>query len=1166
MKMRRVHFRSQERKAAPVWLFTTIFFLLLSGSFPLQAQNAYAYSGRPAAQDAAFQNQQKVSLKLKNETLQTVLSKIEKQVAYTFVFSNDDIDARQRISIEVANSELTEVVDRIARIIGAEFEIINDKIILRSKSPASRKTITNSTMQDRTTFEPVVNSRDIPVGGVVTDENGKPVSGVSVYVKGTTIGTTTDNEGRFSLNIPEGRANTVLVFSSVNYREREVALLGQRTVNVSLTAANRSMDEVVVVGYGTQRRGSITGAVDRIDRSAIEGRPVTNLSTALQGTSPNLIIQQRNFEPGQPVSINIRGVNTLFNNSPMVVIDGIIGGDLNLINPNDVESVSILKDAGSAGIYGSRAANGVILVTTRKGRKNERAAISYTGNYGIQKPRITYTPVDAWENAYYKNVSLANSGLQPQFTPQEIQAFAQKGNGDWRLDNILQNAAQQSHNLVLQGGSANNTYLLSVGFLDQGSNFVGPDYGLKRYNIRFNQSTDIGKLRVSTILSYAKSKIKSHSYDASTLVVDATRVPLYYSFKDSAGNFLTNPVSAQFNPKGILENGGFTNNDDDEVFGSITGEYPILQDLKIRGVFGGTIRSNSIFRRRQQVSFLPGGLYGADRETASANSKYLLTNTQLLLEYTKRFGEHDIKVLFGGTNESSEESGSQVTMQQTDPALGTPTTGTTIIAASSYNTNGTRPDGRPATQESSLYSLLGRINYAFRNRYFAEFVFRHDVSSNLSKGNRGNLFPSGSIGWNMTDENFMSAVRRISEIKLRASYGVLGIQNIPPYQYQTAFFSAPDAYAFNNASVAGSRFIPGNSQSRWESVRTFNLGMDLYLLKRKLSVSFDYFSKRTQDILVPRTDIPGAFGVPLSSLPFFNFAEVRNRGWEFSATYTTGKKLRQTFTINLADNLNELVKLNVGSTEFSERKEEFELLRRVGQPITVYYGYQRNGYFQNLDDLKNAPIFAGQNRDALNPGDIKFRDRNGDGLIDDKDKTILGNPFPRYTFGFTYSAQYKGFDLVLFIQGVGKRDAMIRGEQVEPFHFGYGGTMYRHQTDFWTPTNPNAEWPRLAEAGSPSNANNYRTGSDLYLFDASYARLKNLQFGYTLPASWTQKAKLQSARIYFTGQNLFTLTKLSFLDPEITEFDNNVGFNTGANSARAYPLPVFLGFGLDINF
>jgi TonB-dependent starch-binding outer membrane protein SusC len=238
----------------------------------------------------------------------------------------------------------------------------------------------------------------------------------------------------------------------------------------------------------------------------------------------------------------------------------------------------------------------------------------------------------------------------------------------------------------------------------------------------------------------------------------------------------------------------------------------------------------------------------------------------------------------------------------------------------------------------------------------------------------------------------------------------------------------------------------------------------------------------------------------------------------------------------------------------------------VGQPITVYYGYQRNGYFQNLDDLKNAPIFAGQNRDALNPGDIKFRDRNGDGLIDDKDKTILGNPFPRYTFGFTYSAQYKGFDLVLFIQGVGKRDAMIRGEQVEPFHFGYGGTMYRHQTDFWTPTNPNAEWPRLAEAGSPSNANNYRTGSDLYLFDASYARLKNLQFGYTLPASWTQKAKLQSARIYFTGQNLFTLTKLSFLDPEITEFDNNVGFNTGANSARAYPLPVFLGFGLDINF
>jgi hypothetical protein len=267
--------------------------------------------------------------------------------------------------------------------------------------------------------------------------------------------------------------------------------------------------------------------------------------------------------------------------------------------------------------------------------------------------------------------------------------------------------------------------------------------------------------------------------------------------------------------------------------------------------------------------------------------------------------------------------------------------------------------------------------------------------------------------------------------------------------------------------------------------------------------------------------------------------------------------------VNLADNLNELLELTYGASEQFERKEEFELLRRVGQPITVYRGYKRDGYFQTQDDLNKAPRFPNS---TVTVGDIKFKDRNGDGTITDEDKYILGNPFPRYTFGFTYTASIKGFDLVLFIQGVGKRDAMIRGEQVEPFHFGYGGTMYRHQTDYWTPTNPNAKYPRLAEANSASNTNNYRTGSDIYLFDASYARLKNVQIGYTLPSNVTSKAGVKRARVYLTGQNLVTLTNLQFLDPEITEFNNNANFDASANSARAYFMPVFYGFGLDLTF
>ncbi len=285
------------------------------------------------------------------------------------------------------------------------------------------------------------------------------------------------------------------MISSVGFQTQEVNLSGKREFNITLISADKNLGEVVVVGYGTQRRGSVAGAVDAVGRKQIEGRPVTNLSTALQGTAPNLIIQQRNFEPGQPVNINIRGISTLGNNNPLLVIDGIIVEDvnvINLINPNDVESVSVLKDAGTAAIFGSRAGNGVLIITTKRGKKNERTSITYSGNYGIQSPRITYQPVDAWENAYYKNVSLANSVLSPAFTPQEIRNFQEKGNGDWRADNIVQNALQQSHTITMSGGSANSTYLLSFGFLNQRNNFVGPDYGYKRYNIRLNQSTEFG--------------------------------------------------------------------------------------------------------------------------------------------------------------------------------------------------------------------------------------------------------------------------------------------------------------------------------------------------------------------------------------------------------------------------------------------------------------------------------------------------------------------------------------------------------------------------------------------------------------------------------------------------------------------------------------------------
>lgn len=986
--------------------------------------------------------------------------------------------------------------------------------------------------------------------GKVVNENNSPIPGVTVTVKNTTTATTTDEAGNFTLRLPSGSG--VLVFTYVGYTSRELA--AGANLSVQLQPMNNTLGEVVVVGYGTQRRVSVSGAVDKISAEAIEGKPAANVSQALQGTSPNLIIQQQNFEPGQGLNINIRGLGTLGNNDPLVVIDGIIGGDLNLLNPNDIESVSVLKDAGTAAIYGSRAANGVLLITTKKGRKNQKPTLSYEGMYGITHPEIMAQPVHAWENAYYKNESLVNSGRQPVYSASDIQQIAAQGDGDWRLSSILKNAAQQNHNVSIRGGGENNTYLMSFGYLDQENNFIGPNYGWKRYNLRLNQSTEVGKFKLTTILSYVRSDGKDHSSSTGTLTVDASRVPLLYNFQDSLGRYLTNAVSSELNPKAILENGGYRLYNNDEIFGNFTGELSITRDLKVRGVFGGTVRSNHTFARRMQLSFFPGGSYGQDREVYDDNYKSLLTNTQLIAEYKKRFGIHDVTVLVGGSNESFKGEGNGVRKTLTDPVFGIPTTGT-VVDPNSGNSN-------QRTSESSLSSVFGRAGYSYNDKYIGEFSFRYDGSSNFPKEGRWGFFPSVSAAWRLTEESFLQNFKaNIGDLKLRGSYGILGNQNVSPYQYQTSYFNYSNAYGFNNAIVGGSGFSLGNPQITWEKAATANLGLDAELLKRKLFVSFDVFDKTTSDILVARDDVPALFG---AGFPNYNAAKVRNRGWETSVTYrVSGKAFKHSFSFNIADNKNELLSYTFSAKEQVLRKEEFEFVRRVGLPITVYQGYRRDGYFQTLDDIKT---YAKPANVTVVPGDIKFKDKNGDGVIDDQDKYILGNPFPRYTFGFTYNVSFKGFDAQVFIQGVGRRDLMIRGELVEPFHVGYSGTLYTHQTDYWTPTNPNAKWPRLAEAGSPSNQNNYRIGSDIYLFDAAYARLKNVQIGYSLPVNIAEKAHLKGARIYLTGQNLFTLTKLAFIDPENTEFGNNTSMGAGANSGRAYPLPVFYGAGLNLTF
>lgn len=999
------------------------------------------------------------------------------------------------------------------------------------------------------------------VTGNITDSSGSPLQGASVIVENSKVGTTTDASGNYSINIPGDAASKKLVFSFTGFITQEVMVGTNRTINISLkNDNNNSLQDVVVVGYGTQKKVSLTGAVNQIESKDIENKPVTNVLQALQGESPNLIIQQPSLDPGSGVNLNIRGIGTTGDNTPLIVVDGIIGGNINTINPNDIASVSVLKDAGSAAIYGSRAANGVILVTTKSGKLNQKASITYDGSYGVQVPRVLVHKVGAWDNAYYKNQALVNSDLPPAYTPEQIQQLKEQGNGTWDVEHLLRNAPMQQHTLSISGGGDKNSYYISGGYQNQGSNLIGnggsgKPFGYQVYNLRLNQSSILGRLKTNIILNYTKTRNKTNTVGNNNIFADANRVPLNYSWTDSAGNFLTNDVASQYNEYGVLKEGGSGQSDNNEIFGNFNAQLTIAKGLKLTGVFGGTLNDYSFFFRREQVNYLPSGVYGDDRTVFDNNSKSQLFNTQLFAEYTNTIKDHYFKILLGGSNENYEQRGSQIQQLYTDKYLGTPTTGTTIDPLNSYNSI--------AVNQSSISSLFGRVNYSFQDKYLLEGNFRVDASSKFAKGNRTGFFPSVNAGWVVTNEKFMDAVRNtISNLKLRATYGVLGNQNVGSYQYQATYFNYPAAYGYNNSIVGGAGYILGNPDLTWEKAATLNLGIDVSLLKNSLTLSFDYFNKKTTDILQSRQDVPLIFG--LSTFPDYNVAAVRNQGWEALATYTliTGK-VTQSFSANIADNRNKLLQLTGGVTRQIINQDVYSLIREVGQPITQYYGYETNGYFQNEEDVQKLPKPAGI---TVGPGDIKFKDLNNDGKIDDADKTILGNPFPRYTFGFTYRLAWKGFDVQLFVQGVGKRDQFLRGELVEPFHYNYGATVYTHQTDFWTPDNPDARYPRLAVIGSQSNNNNWRLGSNVYKYDAAYVRLKNVNIGYTLPPMLTQKWGLQKLRIAFIGQNLITLSKLSFIDPETTEFDNRLNLGNASNSARSYPLPVFYGGSLEITF
>jgi len=1013
------------------------------------------------------------------------------------------------------------------------------------------------------------------VSGKITDETGAAMPGVNIIEKGTANGSTTDTDGKYVIEV--ANENSILSMSFIGYAAKE-ELVGNRTeINVQMMPDIKTLSEVVVVGYGAQEKKNLTAAVNTVNNADLASRPVTNMSQALQGLAPNLTIQQSSGDPGSVQTINIRGVSSFTNNAPLIMIDGINVGQigLNNLNPNDVETVSVLKDAASAAIYGSQAGNGVIYITTKSGKKTDKVSIQYSGMYGWQSPTASPKAVEGWQFMTLKNEALNNSGLPPQFTPTQIAQQRLKGSYPWAYDKLVNNTVpQQNHNLSVTGGNQNTSYLLSVGYVDQQSLFNGSfipgdqQFYYKRLNVRSNISTQISKyIRADVNLAYTNGQTRNHSADQGFLIRDAMRQPRIYPIIDSLGNFAVAPLTSN-NAFALLTQGGYKLLQSDNLLGVINLNIAPIEGLNID--FNSSV-NYSIYNQETQIrTFKYAPQYTAVappqlNQQFKESWRDVIASFFGTASYEKNFDKHFAKVMVGYRNDSFSEYSYLGARNYNGTVLDN-----TYIAGGGFNTNSSGviqgSSGDYASMSNprlkTIKSVFGRLNYAYADRYLAEFTWRYDGASILAPGNRWFFFPAVSLGWKITNEAFMQAIRdRIGNVKFRYSIGQLGNSNINGYEYLARVSYAQGAYNFNNNSVQGTLFSPVNPQLQWERTTMANYGIDFSSRNDAITASFDFFNRSTEGIYFS-PNVPGTLGIPS---PIQNYAKVKSIGWEFtlSAKLKTGKFSHQ-FNFNVADNTNQIVTLGPEQILGSD----FTYINREGSPIGSYYVYKSNGLYQNLNDITNAPKVPFANNQAVNPGDIRYVDRNGDGVIDGNDRYVAGNPFPRYTFGFSYSTNWKSFDFQMFWQGVGERYQYLRGDIVEAFHNNEDHAFVQH-LDRWTPTNPEATYPRLT-SGSALNLNNIAY-SDYWLFDTKYLRLKNVQIGYTLPKNLISKVRLENVRIYVSAQNVLTFTPERFaqlgVDPEFTPFNNAAQFTSYNQIAgRNYPNAKTVSVGIDIKF
>lgn len=1055
----------------------TVFFLCLSvlGSWAVQG---YSQTTR-------------LTVNMENTSIRQILNQIEEQSEYRFFYSGD-VNVEQRKSISQKDKAVSDILKDLFLGSDIKYRVQGRQIAL---------------FVDETSNSLAAAIQQKQVTGKVTDSSGEGLPGVAVMVKGSATGTITDAEGTYSLN---GIKDTdVLVFSFVGMKTLETSVSGKTTVNVTMTESLENLDEVIVVGYGTQKKVNLTGAVENVSMKDLANRPITNASTALQGKVAGVYITQNSGQPGRDdARIQVRGAGTLNNSNPLVLIDG-IPGSLNDVNPRDIESVSVLKDAAASAIYGNRAANGVILVTTKRGEKG-KMSVEYSMYYARQE--ATYLPeiLNSSEHAELYNEALKNSGKSPKYTDAEIAKFKAGNdplypNTDWQ-DVMYNPADMKEHHLRASGSSDKLAYSFSGGYLDHDGVLLGTAF--KRYTFRTNIDSYYlnNKFHVGVNMSGMRSS-RDESPESTTAVIRAinrgnpTEVLQYEDGSYGAG-YMGKTYA-------YIKTGGKQNNLTNSFNGKMFADYEFFKGFKGEVSYG--INFNHQLYTQHYTSLdlfnhLNNGhtIYKSSIREDNYEDFSTIFNALLKYDVTVK-NDHNINVLAGYSEETWRRDwsrGDRKDLLSNQPELS--------IGDVSTQTN----DG--GADATALRSYFGRLNYDFQGKYLLEAILRYDGSSRFAQDLRYGTFPSFSAGWRISEEPFMQNIDFIENLKLRASWGQLGNQNINTYYAASDILATGSNYTFAGALLPGVAVTTlTNKSTSWETTTQTNIGVDATLMK-KFNITANYFFKTTKDILM-QVPIP----ITLGNLnkPYQNVAAMDNKGWELTFDYsdTFGRDFRFDASLNLSHFKNEVTELNDLGPIYGDKT-----ILTEGESRWAFYGYEHIGIFQTPEEIAAAP----KQDENPQPGDVRFKDLNGDGKITlDKDRKVIGSDIPELIYSLQLNAQYKDFDMRAFFQGVQGVDAYSSLELVSPFF--NGASSGKWLLDRWTKENPSTTNQRVfIDSKRPGITSTY------YLEDASYLRLKNIELGYTVPEGLIKKVGISGLRVYLNVQNAFTLTKYKGFDPE----------------------------------